>query len=150
LRVLASAADAAWTWEPPPSSRARSGLQSAGGDDLPLVSFDPEGQGTRPAEQCPDCRTGGFLGRGGQSWLATGSPTFPFPRPTDEKRGAIAAAARELVRLRDGWLDPPGLDPVELGKRTLTNLYNARPTWLAHAHAALDTAVLAAYGWRRT
>ncbi len=57
--------------------------------------------------------------------------TFPFPRPTDEQREAIAAAARELVRLRDGWLNPPGLDPAELGKRTLTNLYNARPTWLA-------------------
>jgi hypothetical protein len=73
--------------------------------------------------------------------------TFPFPRPTDKQREAIAAAARELVRLRDGWLNPPGLDPEELGKRTLTNLYNARPTWLEHAHAALDTAVLDAYGW---
>ena len=73
--------------------------------------------------------------------------TFPFPRPSDEQREAIAAAARELVRLRDGWLNPPGLDPVELSKRTLTNLYNARPTWLEHAHAALDRAVLAAYGW---
>jgi hypothetical protein len=31
--------------------------------------------------------------------------------------------------------------------RTLTNLYNERPTWLAHAHAALDAAVFAAYGW---
>ncbi len=73
--------------------------------------------------------------------------TFPFPRPTDEQRAAIAAAARELVRLRDGWLNPPGLDPAELARRTLTNLYNARPAWLEHAHAALDTAVLAAYGW---
>ena len=35
----------------------------------------------------------------------------------------------------------------ELRKRTLTNLYNARPQWLADAHAALDTAVAAAYGW---
>jgi hypothetical protein len=73
--------------------------------------------------------------------------TFPFPRPSDDQREAIAAAARELVRLRDGWLNPPGLDPAELSKRTLTNLYNARPTWLEHAHAALDRAVLAAYGW---
>jgi len=31
--------------------------------------------------------------------------------------------------------------------RTLTNLYNERPTWLVHAHAALDAAVFAAYGW---
>ncbi len=73
--------------------------------------------------------------------------TFPFPRPTDEQRETIGAAARELVRLRDGWLNPPGLAPAELGRRTLTNLDNARPTWLEHAHAALDTAVLAAYGW---
>jgi hypothetical protein len=73
--------------------------------------------------------------------------TFPFPRPTDEQREAIAAAARELVRLRDGWLDPPGLDPAALAVRTLTNLYNQRPTWLANAHDALDVAVLAAYGW---
>ncbi len=73
--------------------------------------------------------------------------TFPFPRPTDEQREPIVAAARELARLRDGWLNPPGLGPDALGKRTLTNLYNARPTWLQHAHAALDHAVLAAYRW---
>ena len=35
----------------------------------------------------------------------------------------------------------------ELKKRTLTNLYNARPQWLADAHAALDAAVAEAYGW---
>ena len=34
-----------------------------------------------------------------------------------------------------------------LKKRTLTNLYNARPQWLADAHEALDAAVAAAYGW---
>ena len=34
-----------------------------------------------------------------------------------------------------------------LKKRTLTNLYNARPQWLADAHAQLDAAVAAAYGW---
>jgi type II restriction/modification system DNA methylase subunit YeeA len=73
--------------------------------------------------------------------------TFPFPRPTDQQREAIAAATRELVRLRDGWLNPPGFDPAALAVRTLTNLYNQRPTWLANAHAALDGAVLAAYGW---
>jgi hypothetical protein len=35
----------------------------------------------------------------------------------------------------------------ELKKRTLTNLYNERPTWLANAHRDLDAAVAAAYGW---
>ena len=34
-----------------------------------------------------------------------------------------------------------------LKKRTLTNLYNARPQWLVDAHDALDAAVAAAYGW---
>ena len=42
--------------------------------------------------------------------------------------------------------------PVEeaatlLKKRTLTNLYNDRPTWLDDLHRALDEAVFAAYGW---
>ena len=32
-------------------------------------------------------------------------------------------------------------------RRTLTNLYNERPAWLAHAHAALDAAVATAYDW---
>jgi hypothetical protein len=32
-------------------------------------------------------------------------------------------------------------------KRTLTNLYNQRPTWLELAHKRLDEAVFAAYGW---
>lgn len=35
----------------------------------------------------------------------------------------------------------------ELKKRTLTNLYNARPAWLDHAHRDLDEAVAEAYGW---
>jgi hypothetical protein len=35
----------------------------------------------------------------------------------------------------------------ELAKRTLTNLYNARPAWLDLAHKKLDAAVFAAYGW---
>jgi len=35
----------------------------------------------------------------------------------------------------------------ELAKRTLTKLYNERPTWLANAHRRLDEAVFAAYGW---
>ncbi len=85
----------------------------------------------------------------------------------------IARAAARLVALRDAWLNPPewservpevvplGMSTspypdrivakpgheAELAKRTLTNLYNQRPTWLAQAHEALDAAVAAAYGW---
>jgi type II restriction/modification system DNA methylase subunit YeeA len=73
--------------------------------------------------------------------------TFPFPRPQDDQRQAIAALARRLVELRDGWLNPSGLSDDELAPRTLTNLYNQRPSWLANAHDDLDRAVLDAYGW---
>ncbi|MHB1052224.1 MAG: class I SAM-dependent DNA methyltransferase [Thiobacillus sp.] len=103
--------------------------------------------------------------------------TFPFPTgltPKDTPAGphaeAIAAAAKQLNALREAWLNPPEwvdwvrtkeeeqagfpLRPIakpgheaELKKRTLTNLYNARPAWLAHAHRELDAAVAVAYGW---
>jgi type II restriction/modification system DNA methylase subunit YeeA len=73
--------------------------------------------------------------------------TFPFPLPTEEQREAIAEAARDLDRLRRGWLDPEGWSEAEKKGRTLTNLYNQRPAWLADVHDRLDRAVLAAYGW---
>ena len=78
---------------------------------------------------------------------------FPFPEPTEEQREAIATAAYELNRLRENWLNPtdlfgnPALDADQLRRRTLTNLYNQYPAWLANAHERLDTAVAAAYGW---
>ncbi len=97
------------------------------------------------------------------------SPDIPASAYADDPRAiTIAEAARRLVDLRDRWLNPPEWvewidEPVpgypkrpvprdetaaqELKKRTLTNLYNARPQWLADAHAALDAAVAAAYGW---
>ena len=89
----------------------------------------------------------------------------------------IAEAAYRLNALREAWLNPPewtqtvpevvplglsqspyphrvvpkpGLseaDAKALSQRTLTNLYNQRPAWLQSAHAALDDAVAAAYGW---
>ena len=80
--------------------------------------------------------------------------TFPFPRPDDEQRAAIAEAANELNQLRENWLNPvdmlgePALSARERRRRTLTNLYNEYPTWLRNAHAKLDAAVAAAYGWQ--
>jgi hypothetical protein len=80
--------------------------------------------------------------------------TFPFPwapgaEPKDDPRvQAIAQAAKELVEQRDRWLNAEGLGDAEKKKRTLTNLYNARPTWLDLAHRRLDEVVFAAYGWK--
>ncbi len=73
--------------------------------------------------------------------------TFPFPEPTEADRASISEAARRLDELRRNWLDPQGASEADLKKRTLTNLYNARPTWLDNAHKKLDAAVFAAYGW---
>ena len=99
------------------------------------------------------------------SWIGKGNDpsynsnstfaTFPFPWPPgqepseedDPRVHAIAHAARELVRLRDAWLNPPNASPDDIKSRTLTNLYNKKPAWLENAHATLDRAVFAAYGW---
>ncbi len=102
---------------------------------------------------------------------------FPWPLNTPDEaltpaqrvhRDAIGEAAKELDEKRRLWLNPPEwvreepdvipslpprLLPVDddaarkLKQRTLTNLYNQRPTWLANLHARLDAAVFAAYGW---
>ncbi len=69
------------------------------------------------------------------------------PGPSPEQRDRVGEAARRLVELRDGWPNPPGLDPADLGKRTLTNLDSQRPTWLAIAHPDLNAPVVAACGW---
>ena len=87
---------------------------------------------------------------------------------TNPRAQCIAAAAKRLNELRENWLNPPELvdrvpevvpgypdrlvakNPAaaaDLKKRTLTNLYNANPTWLQHAHRELDEAVATAYGW---
>lgn len=97
------------------------------------------------------------------------TPDIPASAYADDPRAqAIAAAAARLNELRENWLNPADLvvrepevvpgypDRIlpkdeaaekELKKRTLTNLYNARPQWLANAHAALDESVAEAYGW---
>ena len=53
---------------------------------------------------------------------------------------------RALRAYPDRIVAKPGFEK-ELAKRTLTNLYNQRPAWLAQAHEALDAAVAVAYGW---
>jgi hypothetical protein len=130
-------------------------------------------------------------------------PYGSSPKTLGAPRDAIAAAAKELNDLREGWLNPPewtverilefpgsvdgpwsryvdmssihevevvpsAPDPApllvgtvkyprfeprdpdcaaKLKQRTLTKLYNERPTWLDVAHKKLDAAVAAAYGW---
>jgi len=51
--------------------------------------------------------------------------------------------ARRLIR--QSAIDAACAKDKNLKKRTLTNLYNERPTWLKLAHRRLDEAVLASY-----
>jgi N-6 DNA Methylase len=96
-----------------------------------------------------------------------------LPEAPRKHAAAIAEAAFKLNALRQIWLNPPEwteripevvplgmtVSPYpdrtvarpgfekEVAKRTLTNLYNQRPAWLAQAHEKLDATVAAAYGW---
>jgi type II restriction/modification system DNA methylase subunit YeeA len=103
---------------------------------------------------------------------------FPFPEGltpnlhpdayTNPHARAVAIGGSKLNELRENWLNPaewvnrtaevvpsypermlakPGHEG-DLKKRTLTNLYNAMPTWLQNAHRELDAAVALAYGWK--
>jgi hypothetical protein len=58
----------------------------------------------------------------------------------DSKRGIGAVRYPRTVPKDD-------VSAEKLKKRTLTNLYNESPAWLKAAHARLDAAVFAAYGW---
>ena len=86
---------------------------------------------------------------------------------------AVARSAASLNARRERWLNPPewtqqvaevvpaGMDSSpypdrvvckmgfekDLARRTLTNLYNQRPSWLVKAHEELDAVVASAYGW---
>ena len=105
------------------------------------------------------------------------APAATNPIAPHAAASAIAQAAQRLDQLRRNWLNPPewtravaevvplglaaspypdrieprpGLneqDAKALQGRTLTKLYNQRPAWLNAAHAQLDAAVAAAYGW---
>jgi type II restriction/modification system DNA methylase subunit YeeA len=98
------------------------------------------------------------------------TPDVPAEQHADDPRAQkIAAAAKRLDELRNNCLNPPDLvvrvpEVVKgypdrilpkdaaaaqvLKQRTLTNLYNERPSWLVNAHRDLDEAVAKAYGWR--
>src|ERR1019366_8334070 len=55
----------------------------------------------------------------------------------------VPAAARALIR--QSAIMAAAAKAARLKKRTLTNLYNERPTWLKLTHEQLDRTVLAAY-----
>ena len=73
-----------------------------------------------------------------------------FPGSVDGpwRRYVVNSDSRGIGTVRYPRLIPKDAECAkQLAKRTLTNLYNERPTWLELAHRKLDEAVFAAYGW---
>ncbi len=86
-------------------------------------------------------------------WTHTETLEFPGTLGGPWDRFIDPATAEDRGGFRVGTVRYPRTVPrdaecaAKLAKRTLTNLYNQRPTWLADAHRRLDAAVFAAYGW---
>lgn len=80
-----------------------------------------------------------------ERWLNPPEWIDPIARAVDadDDFRDVPEEARPLIR-QSAIMARAGKDP-KLKKRTLTNLYNERPTWLKLAHEKLDRAVLAAY-----
>ena len=97
--------------------------------------------------------TGTRIGQGNDPRYVHGSTfnTFPFPWPLDttedalddgqrEHHAAISEAAKDLDDARAKWLSADS-------SRTMTELYNEKPTWFCNRQQTLDEAVLDSYGW---
>ena len=80
-----------------------------------------------------------------ERWRGSPFPRTPGAEPVDDPRWGLSR------RLQRNWSNSVTagltLRSQRGQKRTLTNLYNALPTWLELAHKKLDEAVFAAYGW---
>jgi type II restriction/modification system DNA methylase subunit YeeA len=68
-----------------------------------------------------------------------GGPWSAYVHEADERGIGIVRYPRKVAK--DALAEKP------LAKRTLTNLYNTRPTWLENAHRDLDESVFDSYGW---
>jgi type II restriction/modification system DNA methylase subunit YeeA len=89
-----------------------------------------------------------------ENWLNppewTTTRVLEFPGATDGpwSRFVVDADAHGIGTVRYPRVEARDDDYAKkLAKRTLTNLYNERPAWLANAHAKLDAAVAQAYGF---
>jgi len=80
-----------------------------------------------------------------ERWLNPPEWIEPIARAVDaaDNFADVPEPARALIRA--SAIQAAAAKHPDLKKRTLTNLYNERPTWLKLAHQRLDEAVLAAY-----
>jgi type II restriction/modification system DNA methylase subunit YeeA len=138
----------------------------------PTTCFEtfPFPQGMTPADTAPKPGANSLMTERTGTDFTTPTPAILVDAERQHLAQVIAEAAFKLNQLRENWLNPsewvdwvitpeeekagfpkrpvakPGHE-ADLNKRTLTNLYNAKPAWLVNAHQALDKAVAKAYGW---
>jgi hypothetical protein len=133
--------------EPPPygSSSQREGAPCPSVLLTPLSASDHRAAVAAAAEKLNDLR---------ERWLNPPEWTIErileFPGSADGpwSRCVVNPDQNGIGTVRYPRLEPRDADcAAKLKQRTLTNLYNERPTWLDVAHKKLDVAVAAAYGW---
>jgi hypothetical protein len=81
-------------------------------------------------------------------WTVERILEFPGSADGPWSRYVVNPDQNGIGTVRYPRLEPRDADcPAKLKQRTLTNLYNERPTWLDLAHKRLDATVATAYGW---
>jgi len=138
-------------WLNPPEWTRREVLEFPGSVDGPWARYidldtvrwissplPPAGEGGERSEP----GEGAKRDKGGGGRVVKTKRPHPQPLSRERERGVGIGTVRypRIVPKDDECAK-------ELKKRTLTNLYNQRPTWLDLAHKKLDEAVFAAYGW---
>jgi len=78
-------------------------------------------------------------------WLNPPEWIEPLARQVDAQDDFADVPEEARALIRESAIMALAAKDKDLKRRTLTNLYNERPTWLKLAHRELDRAVLAAY-----
>jgi len=122
---------------------------SQGERDIPLPPGGGTGEGRRvqtiggAAKELDELRNNWL---NPPEWTETEVLEFPGSMDGPWARYVHDADKRGIGTVRYPRIVPVGeLEATKLKRRTLTNLYNERPTWLDNAHRKLDEAVFAAY-----
>ena len=152
-------------WLNPPEWTREEVLEFPGSVDGPWARYVDPATVRWIANPLPQAGEGGERSEpgegGGQARRrrrAVSTPKTPSPQPSPASGRGSTRSARPLPegeggKIGIGTVRYPRVVPrdeecaKELKRRTLTNLYNERPTWLDLAHRKLDEAVFAAYGW---
>ena len=113
-----------------------------------LLGSQPWAPGTEPTDHSAYGRiseSAQQLNERRERWLNPPEWIEPIAKAVDAADNFPDVPEEALALIRQSAIMVRAAKDARLKKRTLTNLYNERPTWLKLAHEQLDRAVLAAY-----